>query len=145
MSKKDLRIVSEDRLGDTHAFRLIVEGFYRLSESGYGATRGGFPAQWSDRVIYVEDDATGEAVGVLTFSHQQERNTFYVTLGYVEPASRGQGIYRMMWNELVEIARHEGITRIEGETHKDNNEMHAVMKALGRRPVSVSYVYDIED
>ena len=143
MAKKDFGVVAGDIVGDTPAFKLITEGFYRLSESGFGAVRGGFPAAWSDRVLYVEDRASKDIVGGLTFSHQKERNSFYVTLGYVEPTSRGQGVYRLMWDELVAIARDEGITRIEGETHKDNADMHEVMRALGRRPVSVSYVYDV--
>lgn len=127
------------RAAATPAFALIIEGFNELVQSGLTPEgRADLGALPTTEVLYAARD-DGELVGVLCWDRCDAASQWSVALGYVEPTSRKQGVYHELWAALIERARHEGVARIIGSVHPDNQPMRAVMEKLGRHLASLTY------
>jgi ribosomal protein S18 acetylase RimI-like enzyme len=140
MAKVDVRY--SKMVGDTPAFAIISEGVLDLVEHGNYTGRGGFPVGWDHECLYAVS-ADNDVVAVLTFQKLEARNSYYITLGYTEPSSREQGIYRLLWNELVRLAQNNGIRCIQSETHVNNKASQKMMEKTGRRLEGFAYVFDV--
>lgn len=137
-----MEIRYSESAGDTPAWPLIVEGVNALTQEGLVTGRGNFPVSWSNEVLYaVSDD--GDIVGVICFSLQEAENQYRVTLGYVEPSSRGLGIYRKLWRELLSMSKSAHVTRVVGEVHVDNEKMHKVAASFECRLTTLVYAFDV--
>ena len=100
--------------------------------------RGNSPVAWNHEVLFcVRDD--NEIVGVLCYEHQETANQFWISLVYVEPTSRKQGVYSALYAELITRAKDAKATRIVGSAHAENKAMQAVMGKFGRRLVTLTY------
>ena len=84
-----------------------------------------------------------EPVGVITFSHTKWVRQLDIHIGYVVPEHRGRGIYRAMWNRLVEEAQARDALVIWGNTHTDNAVMRATARALDRVERGVLLRFDV--
>ena len=86
----------------------------------------------------------GVPAGVLTFTHQKWDRSIFVKFGYVLRARRRQGIYRALWDKLVEIARERKVPEILGSTAVSNSAMQGVMARLGRTAFALQYRFKVE-
>lgn len=95
---------------------------------------------WDNRaVVAIRED--GVVRGIITYMKLAHINTFSIFLGFVDGAARREGIYRLMWEALVEKAKEEKMFQITGTTKTDNAPMRAVAKALGRTEESINLRY----
>lgn len=131
--------VSYDQTTGTHALPLVLEGYAALQNEGNGDPAG--VPNWNDRVLLILRGV--EPVAVLTYQELGWADAFHISLGYVKPAHRRQGLYRALWEELVRRARGAKRARIQGGVAWTNAEMRSVAEALGRRPQMVSYAFDV--
>ena len=123
----------------TPAFALIAEGWNELVQEGLTPDlRADCPVSWTNRVLFAARE-DGEIVGALCFHYDEIVNAFTVTLGYVEPTSRRQGVFRQLWDALLARAAAEKITRVFTLAHVNNGVMQDVMKRLGQPIASLGY------
>ena len=123
----------------TPAFALIAEGWNELVQEGMTPDlRGDSPVAWTQQVLfYARED---EIVGVLCFSHDDVCNAYVLSLAYVEPTSRRQGVFRVLWQELVKRASEAGVSRVMANIHESNNvAMAAMYTGAGATLVSRTY------
>ena len=71
-------------------------------------------------------------VGAIAFFPYRFDTCFWIAFGAVDAGYRRRGIYRQMWQRLVEIAQREGVATIEGATDSRNTEMLEFYKRAGR-------------
>jgi L-amino acid N-acyltransferase YncA len=134
-----MKIVHSKQASNTAAFALIAEGWNELVQEGFTPDWQGFsPVDATDQVLYAERE-DGEIIGVLAYQHYEPFGQFYVKLGYVEPTSRKQGVYRALYEALLKRATPDKVSRITSSVHVDNVTMQEVMKRLGRPLVGLTY------
>lgn len=93
------KITSNARASQAPAKLLVYEGINELAQDGYLSGRGlPFPVQPGDIAIYATSQ-DGDQVGVLCYSRVESEIT--ITLLYVEPSSRKQGLARALLNSMV--------------------------------------------
>jgi GNAT superfamily N-acetyltransferase len=98
---------------------------------------------WDDEAILAL--VNGDPAGVMSFSHIKWERVIWVKLGYVLPEFRRQGVYRAMWNRLVEIAQQRKVPEILGATSVRNAAMQKTMHRLGRTAFALQYRYKVVD
>ena len=134
-----VKIGYSKRANLTHGFAILAEGWNDLVQDGFtpdGVAQS--PVLATDEVLYAVS-TDGDIVGALAFRAEDE--AICVHLSYVEPSSRRRGIYRQMFEALMERARASGIRKITSEVAFDNKVMHDVLRRTGRHPVA--WVYEI--
>ena len=122
---------------DTPAFALIAEGWNDLVQSGWTPELcGACPVDGEHEVLYAARE-DGEIVGVLCFavrcSHLQ------ISLGYVEPTSRRQGVYGALYAAVLDLARTRDVRRVISQVHPDNQVARRVEFQLHRQLASLTY------
>lgn len=129
-----------EKIQETPVIPLCVE--YWADMMRRGLIGGGIPFSWEMNAFYAEED--GKVVGFLIYKVQEWDHCLFISHGYVQPAYRGRGIYRALWEKAVELAREKQLISITGITHWENKEMQAVMERLGRKPASIGYEYRLD-
>lgn len=86
----------------------------------------------------------GRAVGIITFEHSKWQKRINICQGWVDPEYRRRGIYRELWNALVEKAKELKAIKIMGYTRYNNERMLIVAKQLGRKITVIGMEYLIE-
>lgn len=128
----------------TPAFALIAEGWNELVQDGLTPDlRGNSPVEWPNHVIYAARD-DGEIVGVLCYGFIDVISAVTVTLAYVEPTSRRQGVFRDMWAALQEKAKTLKAARIIADIHVNNQIALLAFDHVGATPVSLSHELIVE-
>jgi GNAT superfamily N-acetyltransferase len=123
----------------TPAFALIAEGWNELVQDGLTPDlRGNSPVDWPNQVLYAARE-DGEVVGVLCYGRDDVLNAFLVTLAYVEPTSRRQGVFRELWGVLLDKAKDQKIGRVILDVNVANRVALDTMGHLGVLPVSISH------
>lgn len=137
---KKPEIISFKGIVNTPIHPYIMNSWNYLLRSGL--TDGASCPTWDDNAIaaYLES----EPVGVLTWIKNEWCKTISVRLGYVEPAFRNRGIYRIIFSHLIQVARGEGISIIDGFTSAKNEDMQKVMGRLGREKYSIGYRFIVD-
>jgi RimJ/RimL family protein N-acetyltransferase len=134
-----VKVVYSKQASNTASFALIAEGWNELVQEGFTPDGQGFcPVDGNDQVLYAERE-DGEIIGVLAYQHYGPLGQFYVKLGYVEPTSRKQGVYRALYEALLKRAATDKIGRITSTVSVENVAMQEVMKRLGRPLVGLAY------
>lgn len=123
-------------------WRLIVEGVDSLFKQGFLDGRGGFPVNWDSEVFYALTE-NNDVIGVICFTYQQWTGQYYISFGYVKSDERRSGVYRALFNRLVEHAKKNQISQIVGTVCVRNEVMIAAIQKLGRRHEMSTYVYDV--
>ena len=124
----------------TPAFELIAEGWNFLVQEGLSPDyRGVCPVDWHNSVLYACTSDGGEVVGVLTYQHDDVCNAYVVSLVYVEPTSRKQGVFRALWTALLDRAKEKNVSRVILEVSVRNAPAKAAMSRLGADPERVVY------
>lgn len=123
----------------TPAIPLIARCWHELIEANLILPV--IPFGYDNHVLVAAED--GKPVGFITWNKAEWSKTAYICLGYVLPEYRGKGIYRQLWNALVEKAREQKLISIEGNTAIKNQAMRGSMLALGRTERGVIATFDI--
>jgi GNAT superfamily N-acetyltransferase len=130
-----MKIGHSESLSWTPAFALIVEGWNELVQAGETPEGSAHTPFASSQAFYAEED-DGEIVGVLVFDRQGRRQ-FDVTLAYVEPTSRRQGVFAELFAALKAKAKQDRVARIVCASA--DQAMQAVMARLGGQVAGVVY------
>lgn len=128
-------------LNRTDALPLALEAWVELMEKEL--TDNTTLINWDHHAIVAY--SSKYAIGVLTYQIVDWQKVLHVNIGYVRKPFRNQGIYRLLWNEVVKIAREKKMKAIAGSTHVDNTQMRAVAAKLGRIEHSINLTYDLVD
>ncbi len=107
---------------------------------------------FSERPIFytlLAEDENGEPVGFalyyLSFSTFVSKPTLYVEDLFVLPESRGQGIGKAFFRELIEIAKKRGYGRVEWSVLDWNDKAINLYNALGAKPVKGWTIYRMDE
>ena len=106
------------------------ESDYRFGAQQY--LTDGFGADPAFRGL-VAEDASG-LIGYVLFSRTYDGDyvrNFYIVDLYVQQASRGHGVGRMLMNAVQKVARAEGIARLSWAVHRNNTGALRFYEALG--------------
>jgi ribosomal protein S18 acetylase RimI-like enzyme len=119
------------------------ESHYRFGAQQYLAD--GFGADPAFRG-FVAEDASG-LIGYVLYSRTYDgdyvRNLYIIDL-YVQEASRGHGVGRMLMAAVEKRAQAEGITRLSWAVHKNNASAIRFYEALGAQYSSHSHVMRLD-
>lgn len=137
----DAQIIYAKTVGGTPAWPLVIRGMAELMESGYTDDRGGFPVGWDYQVVYAVK--AGVAVACIAYVKQDWANQYFIGLSWTEPSMRGVGLHAALWRDLVKRATADGVTRILGSIHVDNEPMQMTARHLQRCPVATIFAYDV--
>ena len=134
-------IESFENINFTPAVRLAALGWADLISSGLSGDS--VLIQWDDRalVAFVKD----KPAGVLVWSKIDWQRAAFVKLGFVLPEFRRAGIYRALWEALVEESRKLKLHHIEGVTWCNNSVMREVAHRQGRSERTVGLWFEIPE
>jgi hypothetical protein len=129
-------------INHTPALILGMKGWLEIYEAGLAQCV--LPFSWDNNAVMCTDN--GHEVGVIVWSEQKWCKSAYIIMGYVKPEFRRIGIYKLMWNNLVEHIKknHPDLIKLEGGTHPKNMDMREVMHRLQRKATSYNYTYDLK-
>ena len=130
-----------ERINGTPLVPVAIEAWRELLVSGWAADE--VLLNWDLKAFYAEQAGSLRITGILLYEDLEWKNALHISLGYVIPNYRRAGIYRQLWNALVEKAREKGRGRILGTSHVRNETMRAVHEALGREPTFTLYEYRV--
>lgn len=119
-----------------------MKAFTELMELGLQDATITAPA-WDDNAFVAIVDET--VIGVLTWVQEDWCKTITVRLGWVHQEFRRQGIYRQLWQRLLDVARSKNVVAIRGGTHVNNIAMQKTMEKLGRQPKYLVYFYEVKE
>jgi GNAT superfamily N-acetyltransferase len=134
-------IKTDEQANATKALPLIYEGMNELVQEGLGTVQGPTWVLPTERVISAWEE--GECVGVLTYTHNVSMRNYRVSLCYVEPSSRRQGVGKALLDELAKHAAHEKVAQVTTAVHVDNKVASSVLKHLGHRPMHTIFELDL--
>lgn len=117
------------------AYRANLE----LIENGWGLDE--LNLGWDNNCIVATEG--GEPVGIMVWIDQKHVRGIWLTLSYVVPRRRRQGIFRAMWEALVEKAREKNVVEIQSSTNVGNAPMRAAAAKVGRVEQQIQMVYRI--
>lgn len=117
------------------ALPLIYEGLSEIVQEGWQTWRGiEPPVSPTDSTIYAVSASDSDVVGVLCFAWDTAHCIADVTLAYVEPSSRREGVFRQMWDALLYHVHKKQFTVSIGGVHPDNRVALDVFQKLKCRP-----------
>ncbi len=123
----------------TPALKLAARGWVSLLDAGYAADV--CVLYWSHNAFVAAID--GVPVGVLVYDKVEHDKALHVVLGYVVPECRRKGIYRQLFQKVVEKARELKLLCVTGGVDIDNEAILRVSESLGRQRVGAYLHYAI--
>lgn len=87
-------------------------------------------------------DWDGETVGAIVW-YLTDENYWWISITHVDSRCRRQGIYKMLWDCLVYVAKEKGMKRIEGAIHVDNVVRLKTMEKLGQKAAYINFTYTV--
>ena len=105
---------------------------------------------------YADDEPPGSECGVITARNElgtllgliayetDGSDGVWIALDFVLNAGRRRGIWSLMWQELLDLARAEGMKRIRFVVHAENKARIAVAEKIGAQVQYLTYQYEIE-
>ena len=103
------------------------------------------PIHWDQRAVVAIEEYMHppDLLGFIIYGRVEYIKQYNISLGYVHPLRRHQGIYRQLWDVLVEKARDKGYRKIYGTTKVDNVLMREIAKKLGRVEESINLEFTL--
>lgn len=141
MSSIAIDIAEVPRLGGTPHAGFAVRSHAALIEEGLSD-----PCEvmvHPDHSAVVARLATGETIGILTFSKNDASNTLFAWVTFVVPDFRRRGVYRLMHEELVRAAERRGCVGIEAVSVVGNAGFNRAAVSGGMRVVAQVYRQDL--
>ncbi len=130
-----LTIKQLEKPNNTPLAALIAQAQAELVQSGF--SDGSDTADWTCNALYAEED--GVIVGLLCWKVSDWMQEAQITLGYVRPEYRGQGIYTRLFAALEAEATRRKLRSITGYTHVSNVLLQSVAVNQGRELFSLGY------
>ena len=96
---------------------------------------------WDDLAVVAYEGE--EIVGIITFGDAAWISQLSIKIGWVSPERRKHGIYRKLWQRLVEYAQEKERAEIVGTTLVENTAMRAIAKQLGRIEHSINLAFPV--
>lgn len=93
-----------------------------------------FHYQYDWEVLYLED--SGKVIAACVFEHVEWEDCLLVRFGATMQAYRLQGLYKILWSRVVEIAKERGCNYIESGFDPRNKESQAMHDSLSRPVVT---------
>lgn len=130
-----------DTLNGSPCIPLCVSGWKELLELGY--TDPLSVLLYGDQsVIWAEQN--GKVAGVLVWRYYEGTKELWIVFGYVHPHHRKKGLYRLLHERAVEIARAKGAVEVAGGVNPTNHGMIQVCSRLGRKLQYLTYSMHLE-
>ncbi|EJN11809.1 acetyltransferase [Bradyrhizobium sp. YR681] len=135
-----VQITHYSGIDGTPAVALALRGQYEMINDG-GEQAVGLHHSYNGILASID----GKAVGVIIWFEQKDSHRLWLQLGYVLPEHRRNGIYNMLWDQLVDKARKLGASAIWSGTAIGNDAMRAVARKQGRKEIAVSLKFDVPE
>jgi|ERR1035437_3588809 GNAT superfamily N-acetyltransferase len=139
--------------------KIIMSGQWGLAMGVYSelarteyADRFEQSMSWEDHVLLVREakanhfNGTPEhrLVGFVSWKPFEYRKDAFITMSWVDPLRRGNGIYQQMYDQVKAWALEDGCTTLSSGIYVKNRTMlHAAEKA-GRKPVYTMFIETIK-
>lgn len=130
------------RASNTDAFAILAEAWNEMVQDGYTPDNVGTPPIHHDTEVFYAVSKDGDIVGVLAWRNEVERDAYVVSIAYVEPSSRQQGIFREMFERLQERAYSKGVSKILSEVPINSPGIEA-FKRVGATQLSITYEHRV--
>lgn len=130
-----------DRVIDSPGYQLVMEGWNYCVQNEYAPVPGWFMIDPASDCLIAFDN--GEPVGVMVWTKKPTRQAWTITLSYVEPASEGNGVYSMLYEEVRKLAVANGIRTILSMVAHKNERMHKIKEKLGLKVDALVYRDDL--
>ena len=124
-----------EKPNNTPLAALIVQAQAELVQSGF--SDGSDSVDWTCNALYAEQD--GVILGLLCWKVSEWMQEAQITLGYVRPEYRGQGIYTRLFAALEAEAIKQKLRSITGYTDVKNVLLQSVAVNQGRELFSLGY------
>jgi ribosomal protein S18 acetylase RimI-like enzyme len=112
------KITENGRAMQAVVLPIVYEGINELAQEGHLVGKGlPFPVHPTDTVIYATSPE-GDVIGLICYRKDEREIT--LSLCYVEPSSRRQGVMRSLWDKLVEREEHNHEVLVRLEMSHDN-------------------------
>lgn len=134
------KIEHEKQFCGTDAWMLGYQAVVELHKQGNISKN--YIITWDDQVLVARTNR-GTLAGLIAYRHLEHERSFLITLGYVKPTYRQRGVYRQLWDALVERAQKEEIREIDSGTYLNNKRMQKVMPKLGRKLTTFNYTFTV--
>ncbi len=97
--------------------------------------------------FYLVGEVAGTVISslMITFEWSDWRNTniWYLQSVFVEPAHRGQGVFKQMYQTVVERARENNVQHLRLYVETDNQAAQQVYQTLGMKRMPY-FMYDVK-
>ena len=91
-----------------------------------------FIATNKSQAVYAE--SVSKVIGVIVFDIKEDYiKSAYIIAGGVETEYRNRGIYKLLHQQLEELAKQLGCSKIRSEVHPNNTAMINTFTSLGKR------------
>lgn len=133
-----------DKLGRAPipVIRLAHEAVNAIVQAGHTGARACVAPDEENIVIYAKSEH-GDPIGILLYTIAEAYGTIHLDIGYVEPSSRQDGVYRAMFLDLVHRAKEKKLYSIRSMIHVNNRVMLDLAQRDGFKPTIAELVYDV--
>jgi len=100
------------------------------------------PIRGDQACFYVEDK--GKVVGILQYFFDEDDDSGWVQLGWVNKAYRGRGIYKAMWKKFEKATLKHGGKKVCGLVVHGNEPMEKAAAAMGRKITSSVWTKELK-
>lgn len=111
-----------------------------LLDRGFGRPSD-IAVNWSEEAFVAYDRK--QIVGAISYSVSDWDKSLGIHIGYVAESYRGRGLYRSLWQKVVEKAQELGYREIVGASDPYNKLIAEVNAKLGRRVKAIYYTFDV--
>ena len=125
-----LAMESENKSLDFHVVKTAVEAVFDDATKGFYL------------VADVEDRTVGSLLMTTEWSDWRNGDIWYIQSVFVEREFRGQGIFRKMYDRVVEMARQQEVLFLRLYVEVENEHAQQVYEALGMKRMP-HYMYDV--
>lgn len=137
-----LTIRYDRRASCTAAFAIMAEAWHEMVQEGLTPDNVGSPPIYPDSEVLYAVGPDGDIVGVMVWHRDERTGHYHVTLGYVEPSSRRQGVFTSLFEALRKFALESGVQRIVTVT-AGHQSVVAVLSGLGGVRTQVTYEHRV--
>ncbi|MCL4743872.1 MAG: GNAT family N-acetyltransferase [Burkholderiaceae bacterium] len=136
------KIAYDRRATSTYAFAILAEAWNEMVQDGLTPDNLGVPPISPDTEVIYAVGKDGDIVGVLAWNHDVHASAYEVTIAYVEPSSRQQGVFAEMIEDLCERAYAAGVAKIVSTVPAGSVAVTA-FKQVGGKQVSITYEHKV--
>lgn len=123
----------------TDAFAIIAEAWNELVQDGLTPDYVSVPPIFDESEVLYAISEDGDIVGVLVWHHEASAAAYVITLAYVEPSSRQQGVFTAMFAELKKRACAVGAKFIRSTVTAAQVSQFDVFARVGCRKAAITY------